>query len=343
MPTSADPPAPAPSRARVLAALVGVSVLIGLLAGLDSTTLRPGPWTVAFHCSLATGGLSALGLLTLGRRWSDRVLVVLITGLMGLVVLSVLANQSRAGGMLNVVLLLPNAVFAAVYLSRGACRVVSLVLTLCLAVVMRAVTAEPLQWTTLVALPLLAFVGTSEVVLRLRGELESAATALRRQSLTDPLTGLSNRRALQEHLAGSAGTGTCTVLALDIDHFKAINDTHGHAVGDEVLRCFSAGLARETRHDDVVVRMGGEEFLVLSSTPVDRAEEFAQTLRTRAAHWMAPWSATVSVGVVTVERPERRGLVGSGLQAAIERADVCLYAAKQQGRNRVVTQVWPEA
>lgn len=331
-----------PDRTRVLAFLVGAAVAIGALAALDPTTLRPGAWTVVFFSVLAAAALGALALRILGRRWSDAALTALLVCLMGLVVLSVLANQSRAGGVLNVVLLLPCTVYAAVYLSRRACRVVTAVLVVCLMVTMRAVTDVPVQWATLVALPLLAFGSATEVVLRLRRDLGRASASLRQQALTDPLTGVLNRRALQERLVDPDQAGTCTVLVLDIDHFKVVNDTLGHAVGDDVLRRFGAGLVEETREDDMVVRMGGEEFLVLTSTPADRAEEFAQTLRTRAAQWMSEWSVTVSVGVLTVTDPDREGLTGAGLEAAIRSADACLYAAKERGRNRVVLQVWPD-
>ncbi|KQS66947.1 diguanylate cyclase [Modestobacter sp. Leaf380] len=343
MPHPTPPGRPDAGRTRVLAALVGASAAIGLLALLDPTTLRPGAWTAVFLAVLGAAALTALALLTVGRDWSDAVLGLLVCCLMGLVLLSVLANQSRAGGMLNVVLLLPNAVYAAVYLSRAASRAAMVTLTACTGAAMGAITSDPLQWLTLVALPLLAFLGTTEVVLRLRHRLGSALEALHRQTVTDPLTGLLNRRALQDRVAATAGgtPGTTTVAVLDIDRFKTVNDTLGHAAGDELLRRFAAGLAAETRDEDVVVRLGGEEFLVLSTTPADRAGAYAETLRVRAAEWMADWSATVSIGVVTLAGPPPDGLVGAELEAAVQAADACLYAAKRGGRDRVVLAEWP--
>ncbi|MFB9378338.1 GGDEF domain-containing protein [Kineococcus gynurae] len=289
--TGAGARSPAPERAartRVLAWLVIAAVVIGVTAALDPTTLRPGWWSLGYVLGLVVGAASAVALLTVGRSWPDTVLAAIVVLLMGVVVLSVLANQSRSGGMLDVVLLLPLAVYAAVHLARRVCRVVLAVLVVAVAVVMGAVADGALQWATLTLLPSVAFLGTVEVVLALRSSVEGAVTALHRQALTDPLTGLQNRRALQERVDGALGDVTTftTVLTVDVDHFKSVNDALGHDAGDAVLRRLGAGLREGTRGDDVVIRMGGEEFLVLSSTPADDAGAYAETLRVRAAEWL---------------------------------------------------------
>ncbi|TXR56772.1 GGDEF domain-containing protein [Quadrisphaera setariae] len=332
-------------RARVLACLVLAAVAVGVVASFDPTTLRPGAWTVAFTAALVTGAAVGAALLASGQRWSGAALTAVVCGLQGVVVLSVLANQTRSGGMLNVVLLLPLAVYAAVHLSPRQCRTVMAVLVVGAAVVMEAVADGVLQWVSLTAVPVLAFLGTAEVVLRLRSELGGALGALREQAATDPLTGLLNRRGLHERLPGAADapTGFRCVMVLDLDHFKAVNDTFGHEVGDEVLRRFAAGLAGETRATDLAVRLGGEEFLVLTDVPADRAHECAEGLRSRAAQWLAEWSVTVSVGVVVVPGAEPRGASRAELLAAVRAADDCLYRAKELGRDRTVVQVAPAA
>jgi diguanylate cyclase (GGDEF)-like protein len=324
----------------VLAALLGAAVVLGVVAALDPTTLRPGAWTLAFTGVLALAAAAALALLLTGRRWTDAALGALVCLLMALVVLTVFANQSRGGGVLNVVLLLPMAVYAAVHLSRRTCRLVMVVLAACASVMSAAATGDVLQWVALTALPVVAFLGTTEVVLRLRTGLGSALEALREQARTDPLTGLLNRRALHERLAGAQGapSGFRTVLLLDVDHFKSVNDTLGHSTGDEVLRAIGAGLRREVRRDDLVVRWGGEEFLLLSTAASDEAPALAEALRRRAAVWMAEWSVTVSVGGASLA-PGGGSILGADVEAAVRSADLCLYAAKAAGRDRVVLEV----
>lgn len=170
--------------------------------------------------------------------------------------------------------------------------------------------------------------------------LEAEKRELEQLASLDPLTGLRNRRSFLE-LAGReiARTrrdgGTLAVLMIDIDHFKAVNDTHGHAAGDAVIRDIAhliRGLARET---DVVSRFGGEEFVVLlpQSSFVD-ACAFGERLRQRVAEHRLPFgeqelSVTVSVGCAQFT-PH-----GTELEEALDIADHALYVAKQSGRNRV--------
>jgi len=123
---------------------------------------------------------------------------------------------------------------------------------------------------------------------------------------------------------------------LDIDNFKTINDRHGHVAGDEVLRAVGSGLLRETRNDDLVARLGGEEFVVVSRIPPGEAAAMAERVRERAGDWMAPWSGTLSVGGVTVELTGPGDLTADLLTTMLDGADRCLYRAKRSGRNRVV-------
>ncbi len=153
-------------------------------------------------------------------------------------------------------------------------------------------------------------------------------------ALVDPLTGALNRAGLDAFETTTARAESRAVLLVDLDHFKAINDRHGHPAGDEVLRRFVA-IARETlRPGDAVARLGGEEFvLLLCAADRESAMSHAEMLRAlverRPVDWNGvPVAATVSIGVAAIAR-------GEALPSAIERADHALYLAKTAGRNRI--------
>ena len=165
---------------------------------------------------------------------------------------------------------------------------------------------------------------------------------LKRASRHDPLTGLLNRRAIDEALAAEVQRvrrlgAPFSVLMLDVDHFKPINDTHGHAAGDRALQHLATLLSSQMRDIDRVGRYGGEEFVVLlPGTPQEQAHGLAQRLCEKVAAlppmWRdAPLPVTVSIGVA-----EWLG-DSDGLPALMARADAALYRAKEDGRNRVVT------
>ena len=160
------------------------------------------------------------------------------------------------------------------------------------------------------------------------------------EAARDPLTGLLNRRALQAQAArlfaqARASGQPLALLLLDLDHFKAINDTHGHDAGDAVLRDVAEVLTREIRHDDLACRWGGEEMLaVLRNCDLARAEERAVKLRAAIAAaqpgGVPGLRVTASIGVAAF--PEH----GAGLEELTKRADTALYVAKRYGRDRVV-------
>lgn len=165
---------------------------------------------------------------------------------------------------------------------------------------------------------------------------------LERLSVTDELTGLYNRRymlrTIEEQLARAERYhDVFSLIALDIDHFKQINDAWGHLVGDEVLRQFADVLQARVRRTDVVARTGGEEFLILlPNTPGRDALHVAQTLREATERETfhneegVPFTVTLSGGVVTWQE----GL--SSIRDLLSRCDHSLYEAKRQGRNRIV-------
>jgi diguanylate cyclase (GGDEF)-like protein len=146
----------------------------------------------------------------------------------------------------------------------------------------------------------------------------------------DELTGVLNRRAFLSRATGKSAA----VLALDIDHFKRLNDRYGHAAGDAMLRGFARAVAAQLRPQDLFARVGGEEFWVLlPQTDIATAVQVAERLRvavseTRAQHDAETLQVTVSIGV--------SGVTDGDLAAALSAADRAMYQAKTRGRNRVV-------
>lgn len=157
---------------------------------------------------------------------------------------------------------------------------------------------------------------------------------LQQLSRLDPLTGLTNRRGLDERWASLQHRLPLAVLAVDADHFKAVNDAHGHAVGDQALQHLAELMRRSVRSGDVVVRLGGEEFLLLlAHTDVAQACLRAEQLRALVA--ASPLRLdqtervlTVSVGVAVAHH-------ASAASDVLAAADAALYRAKRAGRNRV--------
>jgi diguanylate cyclase (GGDEF)-like protein len=151
----------------------------------------------------------------------------------------------------------------------------------------------------------------------------------------DALTGLWNRRSLE--LAINRASHRDSLALVDLDHFKAVNDTHGHAAGDEVLSTFAAFVRRRLRHLDIIGRLGGEEFVVLfPDTAVQEASRIVCRLRSEWAP-VAPYNTTFSAGVAAVPEEHQTGGQRAG-QMALALADQLMYQAKTGGRNRVVTQ-----
>ena len=172
-------------------------------------------------------------------------------------------------------------------------------------------------------------------------ERKIANAELEAQASLDPLTGLFNRRhisVLSQELRRQLSQGlNASLILFDIDHFKEINDTHGHFAGDRVLVSIARMLGVSARECDTPCRYGGDEFLVLlSDTDHEEAHSIAERIRTAIAakiveHHGTPIPITVSVGVATA-RPDSP----SALLRVIERADRALYAAKNAGRNCIV-------
>ena len=310
----------------ILMFLYGASGLVFATRFLDLSANFPRVYRgVVAYCTVA-GGLLAAAILAGSQKHALLVsftFVFLFTGIMlALGVVAVRAGQKPARYFL---------------LAAGAAMTGAVLTTLSTwgfiphnSWTFRAVEIGMLVDATLLALAL-AYqfrVGQEE---RLRAE---------RLAQLDPLTGLNNRRAFYDLTtplwsnAGRHGHVT-SVMLLDLDHFKEINDAHGHAHGDDVLKAAAEALGQCVRQGDVAARWGGEEFIVfLPETRAAAAAALAERLRAAIAAMRIPHAAgetavTASFGVAEIEN-------GLGtLDALIASADACLYRSKQEGRNRV--------
>ncbi|WP_077037234.1 diguanylate cyclase [Pelomonas sp. KK5] len=175
-----------------------------------------------------------------------------------------------------------------------------------------------------------------------KADLTQALTLIQAMATRDDLTGLLNRRHMQTVLEQEtqrslrSGRGYCLAL-LDIDHFKRINDTHGHGAGDAALQAFAEAAQQAIRTADVLARWGGEEFVVmLAETRMPAALAGMERLREKVAALEIPLNEEGQVLHITVSAGLTEHRTGDSLNDTLERADKLLYEAKAQGRNRVI-------
>ncbi|PWJ47983.1 diguanylate cyclase (GGDEF) domain-containing protein [Quadrisphaera granulorum] len=187
-----------------------------------------------------------------------------------------------------------------------------------------------------------ATLGACQLVLSAKAALDEALARADQAARTDPLTGLLNRRALAQAFgavrAAAPGGHRAAVVALDLDHFKRINDEHGHDAGDDVLRRVADVMRAHTRQGDLLVRLGGEELAWVGSW-ADAEEAHASADRLRAAVAAAPSQGipvTTSAGVAFSTDATHAAPDAEALSRLLVRADVALYEAKRAGRDRVV-------
>jgi diguanylate cyclase (GGDEF)-like protein len=207
-------------------------------------------------------------------------------------------------------------------------------------IVMEVVLPESLGsgWLELLALETMIYaVGTAFIVLLMVKDHQ--VVVHRTAAATDPLTGLCNRRAFMEEAAALCARqkksgGPVTLMMFDLDHFKSINDRFGHSIGDEALRVFAASVRNSMRVNDVIGRLGGEEFAAIVAADGETSAKIAERVRAgfeKAGLQIGEHAigATVSIGTATALAEHH------AVEWLIVRADTALYAAKRGGRNRV--------
>jgi len=194
-----------------------------------------------------------------------------------------------------------------------------------------------------------ARLATGRRIVQLEQRLRAANDVNLRQSVTDSLTGVYNRRYLMDQLPRELERAVryehpLSIIMCDLDHFKRVNDTHGHLAGDEVLKAAEQVITTNSRNTDWVARYGGEEFVVLlPETRLSNARVLADTLRARIASQplgdpRLDLRITASFGVAGWEGPVRPG---ASMDELIARSDACLYASKTAGRNRITAALIP--
>jgi diguanylate cyclase len=180
-------------------------------------------------------------------------------------------------------------------------------------------------------------------------ELQENLEVVRTESLTDPLTSLSNRKYFDESLAKAIAEAMersepLSLVMTDIDHFKTFNDTWGHLTGDQVLRLVAMSVKQNVKGQDIAARYGGEEFaVVLPNTVLRSSLTVADHIRRAVmSKELMKRSTGQNLGRVTISLGVASLRTGETAQSLIARADACLYAAKRNGRNRVICETDPE-
>jgi len=196
---------------------------------------------------------------------------------------------------------------------------------------------DELLYVALVTEVVISALGVADRMISLRDQRDVArrqAQILEELAEHDPLTGLLNRRAIEPRFRELCNAGFSTFALIDLDHFKLVNDQYGHAVGDEVLRATATGLAPD--EDTLVMRLGGEEFLLLlrGDGAKNRAEHRRRSLAAHIANNVPGLDRTVTASMGLIEGPAE-AMAASNFRDIYARADKLLYEAKQAGRNRM--------
>lgn len=331
--------------------LGGGLFLAGAAITLLAVTL-PHPPTVDEEGYLyLAGGQALLGLLLLGygvtkRRARAWLPTITIVGAIAAVTVAIYLNGERIGGpaVPNQIFYVWPAVYAGYFYSR---RVIALVvlgigLAYCAVSLSAGLADATLVMRALITLSVVG--GTAGFVHVLRLRVDTLLARLNHLARTDPLTSLLNRRGFDERaeieISRAERRGEpLTALLGDIDHFKRINDRFGHAAGDETLAQIGTLLTASTRPEDVVARLGGEEFaMLLPDSDVGQARAMATRLQRELVAVHAPdgQSVTLSFGIASNEDGFNR--TSHALLAA---ADAALFEAKKRGRDRTVVAPMP--
>ena len=315
---------------------LGSLYVAGGLLGFASIVggLRDGAHAEWIATTSAIAVVSGALFVSLARRLPAALLAAMLVAGTLLISTSVLAQGSGTGGY--VLFYVWVGIVACNFLSRTQAFVQLAVIASIYAGILAADPGDApvTEWLMVVG----SLLVTWSVINILRRRVDALVAELAQASLADPLTGLLNRRGLQqrmgEQLSRLRRTGEpLALVAVDLDSFKALNDEHGHAHGDAILARFAGVLESMMRGADVAARVGGDEFVILApDTDLDGALTLAERLRTAAASELSTHARaqTASFGVAVVSDHTADG------NALLLAADRALYAAKDGGRNRVV-------
>lgn len=325
--------------------------VMALLALLLPTSKAPDP-QVGQQLFVLAGALSLGGALLVWRRpaamRNERIgwLWMLLGNLCPL--LAILGETLMFGSQSAAMVILWPMVYAAGFLRRRLLWWQVAFSTLCIAVMSYFKSKYLLHGEGFIidvialAVPV-AFTGLA--IAFFRDAAESEAQELSRMVSTDPLTGLSNRRELPKQFAemlqsASAGAGVAVVM-LDLDHFKTINDRYGHHVGDSVLQNFALVLRSHARPSDLLARLGGEEFMWIT-TAADTRELIFRVERLREGFSRAESEKAVTVSAGVAYWSDAKSGEAKHLPELMQSADQALYRAKAEGRNRMCLNDWPQ-
>lgn len=299
--------------------------------------VRQGWWTVVFL------GIIVVCLLMAAVMWlvpqlprAAGMIMILLSD--GELVLAAACLEDRGSARLVAVLLVPPTLFTGMFQPQRMLIVQAVVVAISSTVIM-AMASDPVAVLLIhVVIVEMAAISPAFAVLSLREGLSRSLAAQRRLALVDPLTSLTNRRGLTEYApvvvrAALAKGLPVAVLVADLDHFKRVNDTWGHRVGDEVLLTLAETVRACVASEDLVVRLGGEEIAVVAAISPARAASMAERIRAQVSQRLAVWRTTVSVGVAWAEPGDVAA--ESVVWDLVELADERLFAAKEAGRNCV--------
>jgi diguanylate cyclase (GGDEF)-like protein len=325
--------------ALALAALTFVAGLIGMANLFVDGTLHQGATRSSYTVAMAACLAAAVALAVRQRigRWQTFGLVLLVEVVYVIVVLSI----SEPAQATPLMLLFPSFV-AAWFLGTWMLGATMLATVVACTIALEHTYDGVLSIAVQVAISAGALNTAAFGVHVLRRRVQRLLEATQALSHQDPLTGLANRRFLLEQAprvwrqARREGLRVAAMV-LDLDHFKQLNDAHGHAAGDAVLRAVATSLAATVRPSDVLARTGGEELIVLGlvSDPAE-AHRLAERLRAavRTSRTDEGHAVTASIGIA-LARPVDGEDAGDAMWRLVDRADGAMYAAKQAGRDRV--------
>ncbi len=328
---------------KVVALLAVVGGSVGWLNLAVTHVVRPGPYTAAYAGMVGLVLLMA-GFVALRRRIGVPFMLGAVLG-GDLAYLTCCACVVDARLYATPLMLLFPTLIGAWYLPVRGLAVHLVALPVLIGAGLHGHGTPAGAWFVQVTASTTMLTGAGVMVFVLAGRVRSLLESSQRLIYLDPLTGLLNRRGLSvqgEALRASAVACRRQVgaLVIDIDHFKRLNDRFGHAAGDRVLAVVAEAVRQTIAPDDLAVRTGGEEFVVLRATAGTKdieliAHRVHQAIVQAAQRTCPQWAVTVSIGTAVAE-PAAEGQGNETLHVLIAQADRALYAAKEAGRNRVV-------